>query len=65
MGNNICDVYAVEYWACNECGEWPIVRIVNTYPDGPPKDNPKCNVCNGETHFEKAYACDANGRITE
>ena len=43
-----------ELFACNECGKWPVVKIVNTDIDEIAVP-PKCDKCGGETHFEKAY----------
>jgi len=49
------EVYAIELYACNECGKWPIRRRVNTAKDKCIIEDLKCPVCGGKTHFEKAY----------
>lgn len=45
-------VKAIELYACNKCGKYPIEKIVETSKDVLAKC-PICPECGGETHFEK------------
>jgi len=47
-------VMAREMYACNKCGKWPIIKVVNVDSDKLTQE-PRCPDCGGETHFEKAY----------
>ena len=45
-------VKAKELYACNKCGNYPIIKIVETTTDELIIE-PACPKCGGETHFEK------------
>lgn len=44
---------AIELFACNKCGRYPIKKEVETETDELAVE-PTCPFCGGETHFEKA-----------
>ena len=46
-----------EYYGCNKCGLYPIIKVINTDKD-PKSVEPKCPKCGGKTHFEKVYGED-------
>ena len=45
---------AQEFYACNECGNYPIIKIVDIDYDKL-SVAPRCPKCGGKTHFEKVY----------
>ena len=45
-------VKAREFYGCNKCGKYPIVKLVDTETDKLAVE-PRCDSCGGETHFEK------------
>lgn len=44
--------YARELYGCNNCGLYPIEKVVNLDEDELTV-KPKCPKCGGDTHFEK------------
>jgi len=42
-----------ELWACEKCGKYPIVKLVDTNNKSQILKEEPCPFCGGKTHFEK------------
>ena len=54
--------YAKVYYGCDDCGKYPVIvhEIAGEHKE------PTCPECGSHNcHFEKTYAADAKGNITE
>jgi hypothetical protein len=58
--------YALEMYHCKKCGEWPITVLVGLPEKKVIKGKKECPCCGStELTFEKVYAADSEGRVTE